>query len=578
MHRIAHISDLHISNVGPQDRTGLEWLGQLLLRDKFKVDVVAERHNENKLKALKNSLQSLRPDSIVITGDITNYGDSESYKLAAGIISELQESAGAKQVVCIPGNHDCLAERVARLRARGWRSRVAIRVMSLFNQEAAIMREKSFDPVLSTKIASGDDTGLFGNYTEAIVKKGWGEPNPLAPVFIEVGWGKLGFFLFNSTNDPTYMANEGSIGPLQYNKLNSFLDDPAKTKDCAKAVRIALLHHHPISNPEIISTAVDRGYDDMTDGTTFMNYMRERRFHFILHGHQHVPFCWKNHPDFGVHILAAGSATAGDNLNRGSFGVLDLMTPFEARYQRFDYKPTGYEENFAKRENLAIRAIDRVRITPPGAPESSQDVALRNLFGLREDGWDEDHQYELLEYEVKVLPNELYQAAYRRRGKVASGDNADTGITFVITGSPPMRIQDINLSASDSQNRILNVRSVRDYPTQKVIKVNHYSPLPIGSTFDMTLRFQWQASAMEPNNFDGMNLMYFRHPVGRLTYRANLPWQPVGQRVIAFGLGESDPDTDSPPTTVPQPDGTHTFSFEITNPKPLAYLIWLKDV
>src|SRR6266404_512294 len=578
MHRIAHISDLHISSVGPRDRTELEWLGQLLLRDKYKVDVVAEKHNEDKLKALKNSLQSLQPDSIVITGDITNYGDSESYRLAVEIITDLQKIAGAQQIICIPGNHDCLAERVAKLRAKSFANRFAIGVIGLFNQETAVMREKSFEPALCAKISNGEEVGLFGNYAQAIAKKGWCEANPSVPVFVDVGSVKIAFFLFNSTNDPDYMANEGSIGPLQYNLLNSFLDDPGKANQYAKSVRIALLHHHPINNPEIISTAVDRGYNDMKDGSTFMNYMRQRHFHFILHGHQHMPYCWRNHPDFGVNILAAGSATAGDNLNHGSFGVLDLITPFEARYRRFDYKPTGYEENLPKRENLTVRPLDRLRITAPGPPESSQDLALRTLFGSREEGWDEIHQYELLEYDVRVSATELYQAAYRRKGKVVSGDNADTGITFVITGSPPMRQQDMDISASDSQGRKLNVSFVLDYPTQKVIKVSHYSPVSIGGTFDITLRFQWQASAMEPNNFDGMNLMYFRHPVGRLTYRANLPWQPVGQRVIAFGIDESDPETDGFPETVAQSDHTHTFSFEIANPKPFAYLIWLKDV
>src|SRR5205807_1462373 len=210
------------------------------------------------------------------------------------------------------------------------------------------------------------------------------------------------FFLFNSTNDPAYMANEGSIGPSQYNLLNSFLDDRDKAKQLAKSVRIALLHHHPINNPAIDATATERGYNDMRDGTMFMTYMKQRSFHFILHGHQHVPYCWKNHPDFGAHIVAAGSATAGDNPTHGSFGVIDLMTPFEALYRRFDYKPTGYEENMGEQKDLAVRALDRLRITPRNQPETSQDIALRTLFGLRKEGWDEVHEYELLEYDVKV--------------------------------------------------------------------------------------------------------------------------------------------------------------------------------
>lgn len=578
MHRIAHISDLHISNVSPPDLTGLQWLGKILLSDNGRVDVVAEKHNDAKLDALKNSFRSLRPDSIVITGDITNYGDDQSYKLAVEIISDLQKVARARQVICIPGNHDCLAERVALLRSKGLISRVGIWLVSVFSQEAALMREKSFDPKLCARIENGDDVGLFSNYADAIVKRGWGEPNPSLPVFIDGGWGKIGFFLFNSTNDPAYMANEGSIGSTQYNLLNSFLDDPDKAKECSKSVRIALLHHHPINNPKIDAKAVERGYNDMRDGATFMTYMKQRRFHFILHGHQHVPYCWRNHPDFGAHILAAGSATAGDNPTHGSFSIIDLMTPFEALYRQFDYKPTGYEENIAERQDLAVRALDKLRITQPPGPNRSEDIALRTLFGLTRDGWDEIHEYELLDYDVMVSPAELYQAAYRRRGKVVGGDWSDTGVTFVITGSPAMKYDDMKVSATDSDGNSLDAKPLIDYPTQKVIRVSYYKPLKFGGVFDLTLRFQWQASMIEPNNFDGMNLMYFRHPVGSLKYRVKLPWQPVGQRVIAYGIDESDPETNQPPATEKLSDGTYSFSFEITNPKPLAYLIRLKDV
>src|SRR5205807_995876 len=113
-------------------------------------------------------------------------------------------------------------------------------------------------------------------------------------------------------------------------------------------------------------------------------------------------------------------------------------------------------------------------------------------------GWDEVHEYELLEYDVKVSENELYQAAYRRKGKVVADDGPDTGLTFVITGSPPMKYDQMKVTATDSQGHKLDSKAVIDYPTQKVIKVSHYSPLPVGSVFDITLGFQWQASKAEP--------------------------------------------------------------------------------
>jgi len=581
MYRIAHISDLHISELEPGDLTSLQWLGKILTQVKFKVDVVAEKHNPNKLNALKNRFSELQPDLIVVTGDITNYGDRKSFKKAAEILTRLKEIAKAERIICVPGNHDSLCERVAQLRGKSRLNRGFLWLTSLFNQETALIRKTSFDQKTLGVIDKGDGLPLLKNYQELITKDEYGEVNPGTPLCVPTPWGEIIFFLFNSTNDPGYMANEGRIGPSQYNALNSYLNNPDEKERFARAVRIVLLHHHPLNNPDITADAVERGYNAMTDGATLITYIGKRGFHLILHGHQHMPYMWEMKPGVIPNISAAGSATAGDNLNHGSFNVVDFLNPFEAVYRLFDYRPTGYDENTAKEKELEIKAISNIRITPPDEPERDEDRSIRTLFKGRKEAYDYHNQYELLEYDVVVSPEQLYTATYHRKGKVIGnkrkgkviGNKADNGLFFVITGSPEMKTPDMGIVAEDSNRNRLQVDTVKNFPNQKVLFVHYDKPLMPGSDFDLTLSFKWQSTANEPNDYDGVNLMYFEHPVNMLRYKAQLPWKPVDPKVISYAITESDvliPDVKK------QANGTYLYSFEIEKPKPLAYLFWFK--
>ncbi len=72
MLRIAHISDLHIKHpkINNEDLSVLQMLAKMLAKTKD-FEVEAEGHSEEKLLALVNALKSLKPDLIVVTGDIT---------------------------------------------------------------------------------------------------------------------------------------------------------------------------------------------------------------------------------------------------------------------------------------------------------------------------------------------------------------------------------------------------------------------------------------------------------------------------------------------------------------------------
>lgn len=140
-----------------------------------------------------------------------------------------------------------------------------------------------------------------------------------------------------------------------------------------------------------------------------------------------------------------------------------------------------------------------------------------------------------------------------------------------------MNLQAIDNLAPQSPDRQpvrLTVKKVKDYPTQKVIRVLHDLQKAPGDEFDITLCFQWQASEEEPNDFDGVNLMCFRHPISRLVYRAVVPWKPAQPKVRAQGVIEQEPELKDEKRKRLE-HGSEEYCFEIDNPRPLAYLIYL---
>jgi 3',5'-cyclic AMP phosphodiesterase CpdA len=586
MLRIAHISDLHIRhpNMDNDNHTLLQTAFELLGKKMFDLEVEADAHDDQKLVALINILRGMEPDVIVVTGDLTNFGDSGSFQMACEFLMKLKESTGAQSILCVPGNHDCLCERAAALQATS-KAKWFIRLLAKVSPEVAVMSRPQ-PPDLNQQflklLDTADGLTLLENYHNEIASKGFGIVDPSHPVLLDAGWGKVALFLFNSVNEPGFMANKGRIGQAQFNLLNRCLQDPEKFESCANAVRIALLHHHPISAPLALAGDMNRLYDWMSDGPMMLQYLNKQNFHFILHGHQHEPFqCTVNYQEIGgsgLHIVAAGSATQGKKKpSKNSFNLIDLLTPFEARLRRYDYwGDAGFDNAKTSLDViLPVRSIEEVRVTSGESP-TAEDWAMRQLVvGANKDAYDIDsqHQYEWLDYLANIDKYQTYRAAYRRVGTVIGNKESD-GLIFVITGSPAMKRKHMNLSATNNlDGDKLTLEVISDEPHQKVIHVRSRMLMQPGDKFDITLFFAWQATASEPHDFDGINLMSFRHRVEKVTYRAVLAWRPAQTKVLAYGVSNFAPGLLNQTSKSADSSGYWEYSFELEDPQPMAYLI-----
>jgi 3',5'-cyclic AMP phosphodiesterase CpdA len=609
MYRIAHISDLHFQH--PDTHNESRNFLQNLLSKIANQEVVADHHDEDKLAALRIALNYLRPDLIIVTGDLTNFGDTESFALALDELESLKNFCGAERVVCVPGNHDSLCDRAAALREGSLAEGVLLNLLAAFSPQIDMSKRlapsKPRAPrgriltLLSGLFGSRDSGNNGANFEDAEearkeLEEGANFPflrsylkmthdkldvaDPSTPIYVKTNWGEIAIFLFNSTNDSLLMCNEGRIGRGQYNRLNAYYLDRRNETRLAKAVRIGVLHHHPISAPTRVEGAVSRGFDTMRDGTEFISYVNGK-FHLILHGHQHAAYkaTVRYDADEALNLVGAGSAIAGGLERPSSFNVIDLISPFQGRVQRFDYEGNGYDPKRPDFESeLEISSFRHVRRSRPDTPLTSEDIALRNLVSGDLKAIDGDHQYELLAFDVSVSRELLYHARYRRKGRVVQGNGrrSDLGLRFLITGSPAMPVTKMKLKAQDAQQRELQYEVEVDHPNQKMILVLHRTPLSSGEEFDITLDFEWQASVHEPPEYDGINLNYFKFPVNLLTYSVVVPWEPIRYEIIQYDVEASNVKPQKLGDVDPHPeriDDGWRWCFKITKPPALAHLI-----
>lgn len=223
MIRIVHLSDLHLLKPGAfvapeQERSSWDAVKAHFLEE-FKLEIKVNGHDQFRLQALDIVLSELKPSLIVVTGDITTYGDRESFEFALEKLKEWQQKYG--NVLCVPGNHDALQERFNELRQRSGSDRIKVEKM------ASLL--KSFENVFQGVPKPGLSVvpmPFLDSYETIIAKNLECPPDPGAPVWVETPWGWLCFFLFNSVNDP------GSI------RLSLVSFNPAQPKPCLGSASI----------------------------------------------------------------------------------------------------------------------------------------------------------------------------------------------------------------------------------------------------------------------------------------------------------------------------------------------------
>jgi 3',5'-cyclic AMP phosphodiesterase CpdA len=256
--RIAHLSDLHLTATADGKRFEPKLSGQLTGMNRA-------------FKQVAKTARIQAADLVLITGDITDQGDMESWKV---FNDTLKETGLREKTLVIPGNHD-ICELGVRI---GLPADLAKADIERVKKGLELAGQPSKFPwakvVTEGVVIFGLDTNMSGNLTAA----------------------------------------ENAIGQIGDHQMQKFAELLAKHKDVP--TKIVAIHHSP--NIPQIQTAVRRGRTEPTllyrwthqiprpDRFTFRMLCLTAKVRLIVHGHLHEA---EDRRVNGIRIIGAPATT-----------------------------------------------------------------------------------------------------------------------------------------------------------------------------------------------------------------------------------------------------------------------------
>ena len=260
---LAHLSDFHLGfpdGVGVRELLNKRVLGYLMWRLRRRAE-----HRPEVLGALVSDLRDMRPDHIVVTGDLTHLGLPAEFLRARQWLSALGPPS---QVTVVPGNHD------------------------------AYVRDAWGRPV--------------AQWADYMVSDGVSSPDPMAPLGLFPTVRIRGPFAVIGvcTARPSLpLLAVGTIGRAQLARLEKVLETTSRQD----LYRIVLIHHPPVSGTVT-------WHRRLTDSAAFREVLARQGAELVLHGHAHRTFMHQlTTPAGKVPVIGVPSASAlGRTAGRGS--------------------------------------------------------------------------------------------------------------------------------------------------------------------------------------------------------------------------------------------------------------------
>jgi 3',5'-cyclic AMP phosphodiesterase CpdA len=293
--RIAWLSDLHVANVNDEQPSTMnaqatKWFGAWFGNFKYvRGTKLTQRFQEQKLAKLLARVEELRPDHILVTGDLTNYGKREQFmrvrQLFLGTQRKVRDEGPTAKLdpifwTILPGNHDITDEDSVQGKLR--------HNLGMF-----------FSHFADTY------TEIRPDYDQAfpLLRKLGGKPGGITVHLIgldsNVEW-PVSVVGFNA---------RGRIDDGQMDRLAASLSSPRVKNE----LTIVALHHHPIVVPDMISNVEDHFLSlDEATGRRLVALCATTGVSAILHGHFHKFSMWSGLVPQGtgqIQIIGAPTGT-----------------------------------------------------------------------------------------------------------------------------------------------------------------------------------------------------------------------------------------------------------------------------
>ena len=275
MIRIALISDIHFGKEGRGDFT-------LPSSQDFGVGNIEKNMSEK----LCEKLIELRPEYLLIAGDLTSIGSPDEYYYCEKKILDIAKKVGIekKKIIWCTGNHDndwqisklCGIEKEDDIgKENGGKEDNSAKnkvIIEKYSEIASSVSEKYI-----TELPKPEETGEC----------------PASGIYQDNNM--IVYILNSATNCLHYStSSHGEITEKQREWLKRKLEE---SKD-EKKWKIVLLHHHPFNYPYPI---VGRDVSFLSDGSEFEEIIGGGGVNLVIHGHRHHPRCktkeetgWKN--------------------------------------------------------------------------------------------------------------------------------------------------------------------------------------------------------------------------------------------------------------------------------------------
>lgn len=195
-------------------------------------------HRPEVVEALVGDLRAMRPDHVVITGDLTNLSFEEEFRAAGSWLRRL----GDRQFISlIPGNHDAYVPVPWRAAWEHWRE---------------YLESDAADALPSPKASFQE---LTDTYFPTVRRRG---------MTVLVG-------VCTAQPVPALCAG-GTVGKPQLERLDTILRELAGSKLC----RIVLIHHPPTHSDRTL-------WRGLADSEELCGVLQRNGADLVLHGHAH---------------------------------------------------------------------------------------------------------------------------------------------------------------------------------------------------------------------------------------------------------------------------------------------------
>ncbi|TFF20637.1 hypothetical protein E3C22_00155 [Jiella endophytica] len=335
----------------------------------------------------------------VLTGDFTETGAETEYDQARRFLSALHGATvfnwriQSRDIFMVPGNHDVR-----------------------YSEEHYVDRWHSY-----CRFYRGHLDALHKE--ESATALGGGHAPPPAPMYFNEEKPHLLSRVIDQSDQGLIVAEINSSAYVQRGEpgerrgevdhssianLRAGLHELGEAEQ-GSAIRIALLHHHPVLLPGLAEAR--RGNDAVGYGDMLLNLLRDEEFQLVLHGHKHVPYiflfdaelAWATERVRPIVVVAGGSAGSTElpqtDGAKNTYNLISLRWHGPARQARIHIETRGLVLKDSRNQDLPAPEWHWRRLAVDDRVISRPSPSGKDRAYFRPRG-DEDQPFEALRAEA----------------------------------------------------------------------------------------------------------------------------------------------------------------------------------